>query len=55
MAVFAVANDFTAMNAVIPTFESDMDPDLATVQWVLNGYTLVFGVLIVSGGRLADR
>ncbi|RLE25011.1 MAG: MFS transporter [Actinobacteria bacterium] len=54
LAVFAVANDFTAMNVVLPTIESDMDTDLATVQWVVNGYALMFGVLIVPGGRLAD-
>lgn len=54
MAVFAVANDFTAMNVVLPTIESDMNTDLATVQWVVNGYALMFGVLIVPGGRLAD-
>lgn len=54
MAVFAVANDFTAMNVVLPTIEADMNTDLATVQWVVNGYALMFGVLIVPGGRLAD-
>jgi MFS family permease len=54
LAVFAVANDFTAMNVVLPTIEADLDTDLATVQWVVNGYALMFGVLIVPGGRLAD-
>ena len=28
--------------------------DVTTVQWVINGYAMVFGVLIVTGGRLAD-
>ncbi|MDX2378397.1 MAG: MFS transporter [Acidimicrobiia bacterium] len=54
LAVFAIANDFTAMNVVLPTLEQDLDTDLSTVQWVVNGYTLMFGVLIVPGGRLAD-
>ena len=54
LAVFAIANDFTAMNVVLPAIERDLDTDLSTVQWVVNGYTLVFGVLIVPGGRLAD-
>ena len=54
LAVFAIANDFTAMNVVLPTLEQDLDTDLSTVQWVVNGYALVFGVLIVPGGRLAD-
>ncbi len=54
LAVFAIANDFTAMNVALPAIESDLDSDLSTAQWVVNGYALVFGVLIVPGGRLAD-
>ena len=54
LAVFAIANDFTAMNVVLPTIEAELDTDLSNVQWVVNGYALVFGVLIVPGGRLAD-
>ena len=54
LAVFAIANDFTAMNVVLPTLEQDLDTDLARVQWVVNGYSIMFGVLIVPGGRLAD-
>ena len=27
---------------------------MTTAQWVVNAYALVFGVLIVTGGRLAD-
>jgi EmrB/QacA subfamily drug resistance transporter len=54
LAVFAIANDFTAMNVVLPTLEQDLDASLSTVQWVVNGYALIFGVLIVPAGRLAD-
>ena len=54
LAVLAIANDFTAMNVVLPTIEGDLDSSLSAVQWVVNGYALVFGVLIVPGGRLAD-
>lgn len=54
LAVFAVANDFTAMSVALPTIEHDFDADVSLVQWVVNGYALIFGVLIVPGGRLAD-
>lgn len=54
IAIFVVANDFTAFSVAIPAIEKDFAIDLTTVQWVINGYTLVFGVLIVTGGRLAD-
>jgi EmrB/QacA subfamily drug resistance transporter len=54
MAVFVVANDFTAMSVALPNIEDDFDIDVSSVQWVINIYALVFGVMIVTGGRLAD-
>jgi EmrB/QacA subfamily drug resistance transporter len=54
VAVFVIANDFTALSVALPSIEHDLDADVATVQWVINAYALVFGVLIVTGGRLAD-
>jgi EmrB/QacA subfamily drug resistance transporter len=54
MAVFVIANDFTALSVALPDIEADFDSDVTTVQWVINAYALVFGVLIVTGGRLAD-
>ena len=54
LGVFAIANDFTALSVAIPNIEADLHTTLAKSQWVINGYTLVFGVLIVTGGRLAD-
>ncbi|HKG16484.1 MAG TPA: DHA2 family efflux MFS transporter permease subunit [Solirubrobacteraceae bacterium] len=54
LAVFVIANDFCALSVALPAIEHDLDADVATVQWVINAYALVFGVLIVTGGRLAD-
>jgi len=54
VAIFLIANDFTAFSVAIPAMENQFNSDLSTVQWVINGYALVFGVLIVTGGRLAD-
>jgi EmrB/QacA subfamily drug resistance transporter len=54
MAVFVIANDFSAINVAIPQIESDFKTDVTTAQWVVNAYALTFGVLIVTGGRLAD-
>jgi EmrB/QacA subfamily drug resistance transporter len=54
IAVFVVANDFSAINVVIPSIEQDFDTTVDTTQWVVNAYALTFGVLIVTGGRLAD-
>jgi EmrB/QacA subfamily drug resistance transporter len=54
MAVVVIANDFTAVNVALPTMERDFDTDINTIQWVINAYALTFGVMIVTGGRLAD-
>jgi EmrB/QacA subfamily drug resistance transporter len=54
IAVFVIANDFSAINVAIPQIEKDFKTDVTTAQWVVNAYALVFGVLIVTGGRLAD-
>lgn len=54
LAVLVIANDFTALSVALPAIEKVFNSDVTTVQWVITGYALVFGVLIVSGGRLAD-
>jgi EmrB/QacA subfamily drug resistance transporter len=54
LAVFLVANDFTALSVALTSMEGSLDTDVGTIQWVINAYALVFGVLIVTGGRLAD-
>ena len=54
MGVLVIANDFTALSVALPHIERDFKSDVTTVQWVINGYALVFGILIVTGGRLAD-
>ena len=54
IAVLVVANDFTSLSVALPAIEQDFGADVTSVQWVMNAYALVFGVLIVPGGRLAD-
>src|SRR6516225_1639451 len=54
VAVFAIANDFTSLSVALPKLERDFHTNIETVQWVMNAYSLVFGVLIVVGGRVSD-
>ena len=54
MSVLVIANDFSAINVAIPTMEEDFSTGVNTIQWVVNAYALTFGVMIVTGGRLAD-
>ena len=44
IAVFVIANDFSAINVAIPQIEQDFDTSVTTAQWVVNAYALVFGV-----------
>jgi EmrB/QacA subfamily drug resistance transporter len=55
LSVFVLAQDFSAVNVALPNIERDFDTGIGTVQWVINAYTLVFAMLIVAGGRLADQ
>ena len=43
------------MNIAIPTLETEMSTDVATVTWVINAYNIIFAILLVSMGRLADQ
>ncbi|HEX8753570.1 MAG TPA: MFS transporter [Solirubrobacterales bacterium] len=54
VAVIVIANDFSAINVALPTMEADFHTNVNTIQWVVNAYALTFGVMIVTGGRLAD-
>ena len=54
LAVLVLANDFSAINVALPVMEKDFQTNINTLQWVINAYALTFGVLIVTGGRLAD-
>src|SRR6195952_6064693 len=54
IATVTIANDFSAINVALPTMEQDFHTDINTIQWVGNAYALTFGVMIVTGGRLAD-
>jgi EmrB/QacA subfamily drug resistance transporter len=54
IAVVVIANDFSAINVALSTMEKDFDTNVNTIQWVVNAYALTFGVMIVTGGRLAD-
>jgi EmrB/QacA subfamily drug resistance transporter len=54
IATVTIANDFSAINVALPTMEQDFHTNINTIQWVVNAYALTFGVMIVTGGRLAD-
>jgi MFS family permease len=46
--------DGTALPVAFPGLRADLGADLASVQWVLNGYLLALASLTLIGGALAD-
>ena len=47
--------DVSIVNIAIPELQDEMSTDVATVTWVINAYNIVFAILLVSMGRLADQ
>jgi EmrB/QacA subfamily drug resistance transporter len=46
--------DVTIVNVAVPSIEQGLDASPETVQWVVSGYALTFGLTLVAGGRLGD-
>ena len=46
--------DTTVVNVALPNIASDLHFGPAALSWVLDGYTLAFGGLLLLGGRLGD-
>jgi EmrB/QacA subfamily drug resistance transporter len=53
-AFFMVILDSTIVLTAIPSMQAELGLPVATVQWVLTGYALAFGGLMLLGGRVAD-
>lgn len=53
--LFMALVDVTIVNISVPTLERDLHASIGSVSWVLNAYNIVFAVLLVSMGRLADQ
>ncbi len=45
----------SALTVALPRLRAFFGADLATVQWVLNGYVLALAALTLIGGALADH
>jgi len=49
-----VVLDITIITIAVPSVQHDMNFSPTALQWVVNGYTLPFGGLLLLGGRLGD-
>src|ERR687891_1873664 len=46
--------DITIVNIALPSLQADLGFSDGDRQWVITGYTLAFGSLLLFGGRIAD-
>jgi EmrB/QacA subfamily drug resistance transporter len=49
-----LALDSTVMNVALPRVQADLHFSTTGLSWVINAYTLVFGGLLLLGGRAGD-
>jgi EmrB/QacA subfamily drug resistance transporter len=52
--LFMIMLDNTIVNVALPSIQSDLHIGISELEWVFNGYALTFGVLMLTGGKLAD-
>src|SRR3954469_7913516 len=54
VAQLMVVLDGTIVNIALPYIQSDLDIAQSNLTWVVTGYALAFGSLLLLGGRLGD-
>jgi EmrB/QacA subfamily drug resistance transporter len=54
LGLFMTLLDLTIVNVAIPSIVDDLHSSLDQILWVLNGYSLVYAVLLITSGRLGD-
>ncbi len=46
--------DVSIVNVALPSIQQNLDASTAQAQWLVSGYALTFGLVLVAGGRLGD-
>jgi EmrB/QacA subfamily drug resistance transporter len=54
VAGFMTLLDVSIVNVALPSIQRDLGASAGTVQWVVSGYALAFGLALVPAGRLGD-
>lgn len=52
---FVVTLDTFVVNVALPAIGRQMGTGMAGLQWIIDGYTLMFAALLLSSGALSDR
>ena len=51
---FMALLDVSVVNLAVPSMQQGLDASTGTIQWVVSGYALAFGLTLVAGGRIGD-
>ncbi|PZR84220.1 MAG: MFS transporter [Candidatus Aeolococcus gillhamiae] len=54
LGLFMTLLDLTIVNVAIPRISDGLGAGLDSILWVLNAYSLVYAVLLITSGRLGD-
>ena len=52
--LFMIMLDNTIVNVALPTIERSLHLKISELEWIVTGYALTFGALMLTGGKLAD-
>ena len=52
---FIVTFDAVVVNVALPSIRTDLGGGIAGLQWVVDGYTLMFAALLLAAGAFSDR
>lgn len=52
---FVVTLDAVVVNVALPSIRGDLGGGVTGLQWVVDGYVLMFAALLLSAGALSDR
>ncbi|MFL6163532.1 MAG: MFS transporter [Jatrophihabitantaceae bacterium] len=53
-AQFVLQLDFSIVNVALPSIQRELHVTPASLQWIITGYALTFGSLLLTGGRVGD-
>jgi EmrB/QacA subfamily drug resistance transporter len=55
MTLLVIGLDNTILNVALPSLVNDLGATTSQLQWIVDGYTLVFAGLLLTAGSLGDR
>src|SRR5205807_9413938 len=55
VSLLVITLDNTILNVALPALVRDLHASTSQLQWIVDGYTLVFAGLLLTTGSLGDR